>query len=183
MTMDPVEADELARRVQAGDREAFHRLFERLYRPLRIAVAVRAPDPELVDEVVQEAFVTAFERIGDYQPRGTFYPWLVGIARNRLARALRARTAADPLDAALAERLASTEIPAVFADAALVARLRRCLALLAPAARQLAQWRFAERRAVAAIAGELGRTAASVSVTVHRVRTALRECLERGAGG
>lgn len=180
--MTPAALDELVDAARAGDRSAFAAVFSATYRHVRLGVAVRCADAELVDEVVQEAYVVAFERLDEYESRGTFAAWVAGIARNRLARARRQRGRQESHLAVLEDLLApEAEVPVVV-DEALVGRVRHCLDTLTPAARELATWRFIERRPVQAIAGLLGRTAASVSVTIHRVRSALRQCIAREHG-
>src|SRR4051812_14838709 len=76
--------DDLVVRIRAGDRPAFVALIAATQDEVRSFVAAHATTVDLVEEAVQAAYVTAFERLADYRPGGTFLPWLKGIARNRL---------------------------------------------------------------------------------------------------
>lgn len=89
--LSPEACDALALRAQAGDREAFSELVVALYPQLTGFLAFHAPSAELADEIAQATLVMAFERIADYQPRGTCAGWLKGIARNLLRRELSRR--------------------------------------------------------------------------------------------
>ena len=167
---DPAEFDRLVALVRTGDRQAFRRLFDGCYREVRIFVASRAPDAELVDEVVQAAWVIAYEKLSSYRGGGSFLAWLKGIARNCLLRELeqRRRNSAQALDANLAAAPETGDL----AD-----RLAHCLGMLTPQARQLLDLRYGEALAVQVVANRLGRPVGSVSVSMHRIRAALRTCL------
>ena len=49
-------------------------------------------DPDEAEDVVQEAFVRAWERLDHFDPAHRFYTWLFTIARNRCLNALRRRS-------------------------------------------------------------------------------------------
>ena len=65
---------ELIGRARNGDAAAMDRLFARLYQPLRRWTRGRLPgwarDLADTDDLVQEALVQTFKRIGDFDPRG-----------------------------------------------------------------------------------------------------------------
>jgi RNA polymerase sigma-70 factor (ECF subfamily) len=178
--MDAAEADRLVAEVQDGRKEAFRALFLAFERPVRIHLSARAPSAEVVDEVLQATFITAYERIRAYERRGTFLFWLKGIARNRLLKELqeRARHAHHGGDA-LEALLAQTAAEDLDADDGAVdgAALQRCLGRVTPRLRELLHQRYVERRAVKDLAAELSRTETWVSVTLHRARAFLRDCL------
>jgi len=90
----------LVRRARTGDREAFGRLV-RAHLPAAHAAALGVLGlTEDADDVCQDAFVTALERLDRCRPEEKFRPWLLTIVRNRaldLRRRRRVR-AADSLD-------------------------------------------------------------------------------------
>jgi RNA polymerase sigma-70 factor (ECF subfamily) len=91
----------LIARSQAGDREAFSELIRRYEdRIFRLAQKVCARAPEEADGVHQETFVTALEKIQQFENRSTLGTWLYRIAANLCFMRLRAksRTMALPLD-------------------------------------------------------------------------------------
>ncbi|MFN3485943.1 MAG: RNA polymerase sigma factor, partial [Planctomycetota bacterium] len=97
------DVETLARRVKGGDRQAFAELYAATQRELRIFVSAYAASPEMVDEVLQAAYVSCWHSIGNYEPRGTFLAWLKGIARHHLLKALREQSRSVPLDRLVCE--------------------------------------------------------------------------------
>ncbi len=172
------DLDALARRVKAGDRRAFAELYAATQRELRIFVSAHAASPEMVDEVLQAAYVSCWQSIGGYQPRGTFLPWLKGIARHHLLKALREQSRSVPLDRLICEE-ALGRVGRASEDPK---PLDECLRRLSPAARDLLERRYAARAPLAAIAQALGRTKSWVAVTLFRIRETLRRCLAESGG-
>jgi RNA polymerase sigma-70 factor, ECF subfamily len=180
--MDPARADALVRQVQTGNREAFRTLFLEFERPIRCYLSAHASSAEMVDEVLQATFVACYESIATYEPRGTFSFWLRGIARNRLLKELRQRArhshvSADILEATLAE-VAAAQVSGSTDHAE--PNLSHCLDQVTPRVRDLLHRRYVDQIAVKQLAVELGHTETWVSVTLHRARAFLRECLQRG---
>jgi RNA polymerase sigma-70 factor (ECF subfamily) len=69
----------LVRRVQAGDVQAFGELVERNRRAVfRAAVAALGSATE-ADDVAQEAFVTAFQKLNGFREESSFKTWLLTI--------------------------------------------------------------------------------------------------------
>lgn len=93
--------EELVRRVRAGDEAAAHLLFGRHVGALRARVRRGLPKvlrPKVAEsDVVQDAYVAAFQALGDFEDRGdgSFARWLHTILRRRLLDEVRdlARTA------------------------------------------------------------------------------------------
>jgi RNA polymerase sigma-70 factor (ECF subfamily) len=73
------------REAQGGSEPAWRRLFECHFDAVyRFCLALSRGRRELAEDTAQQAFITAAERIGTYQPeQGAFRAWLLGIARNR----------------------------------------------------------------------------------------------------
>jgi RNA polymerase sigma-70 factor (ECF subfamily) len=81
----------LVARVRRGDRAAAEALAQRWLRACRaVALAVTREEAD-ADDVCQDAFVTAMERIDDCREPARFGAWLMRIARNRATDQLRAR--------------------------------------------------------------------------------------------
>ena len=81
--------EEVVRRAQRKDAAAFAQLIGRHERAaLSVAFGVLS-DATASGDVVQEAFVRAWERLADLKEPGRFGPWLCGIVRNMAIDALR----------------------------------------------------------------------------------------------
>lgn len=174
-----MESDDLTADVAAarqGDHQAFGRLVAAIHDEVRIFVAVRLADPALVDEVVQAALITVWRVLPRYEERGSFLPWVKGIALNHVRKQLsaRARDRGRPLDALLASEDASV----LGQDEPRLDRLRRCLDGLEAGVRRLIELRYGEGLDLDAVAERVGRSSSALAVKFHRVRQALRRCVE-----
>ena len=69
----------LVRRAQTGDMGAFEELVERNRRAVFRAALAGVGSPAEADDVAQEAFVTAFQKIGSFRGDATFRTWLLTI--------------------------------------------------------------------------------------------------------
>src|SRR3954469_19731743 len=150
--VDNQAADRLAVAFKAGERPAFRQLMLLTARDLRIYVASFTDSRQLVEEVLQDAYVAVFEHIQGYEPRGAFMAWLCRIARNRLLdhwRQSRRHGAlnADDVEIAIADS-GLQDLEDANSRAAASSRLRACLDQLAPRARKLVQGRHLEERSL-----------------------------------
>lgn len=78
---EAVNADDLAlvRRAQSGDVEAFGELVERHRRAVFRAALAAVRSPADADEVAQDAFVTAFQKLDGFRGEASFKTWLLAI--------------------------------------------------------------------------------------------------------
>ena len=79
---DAKSIDEVFSAVCAGDRQAFATIIEELELPLRLTAAIHLPAAQLVDDVVQEAFITIYTRRHEYEPGTNLGAWCRQIVRN-----------------------------------------------------------------------------------------------------
>jgi RNA polymerase sigma-70 factor (ECF subfamily) len=70
---------ELVRRAQAGDVDAFGDLVERNRRAVFRAALAAVGSPAEADDVAQEAFVTAFQKLSGFRGESSFKTWLLSI--------------------------------------------------------------------------------------------------------
>ena len=127
--MEQSDAD-LVTQVRLGDRRAADQLLQRYLRSCRaVALAVTGNEAD-ADDVCQDAFVSAMERIDDCRDPARFGGWLLQIVRNRGRNLLRHRRVreAEPLDEAVPDTRFSTA--AAVERSELRERLRAGLALL-----------------------------------------------------
>lgn len=74
---------QLVARVRRGDRAAAGALAERYLRACRAVALAVTGDPSDADDVCQDAFVRAYERLADCREPDRFAAWLAQIVRNR----------------------------------------------------------------------------------------------------
>jgi RNA polymerase sigma-70 factor (ECF subfamily) len=77
LTVDPDL--ELVRRAQAGDTQAFGELVERNRRAVFRAALAAVGSVTEADDVAQEAFVTAFQKLHGFRGEAAFRTWLLSI--------------------------------------------------------------------------------------------------------
>ncbi|MGW4823249.1 RNA polymerase sigma factor [Streptomyces sp. NPDC004227] len=88
----------LTRAAQAGDVAALGQLLERHRAGMRaVALSVLGPGPD-VDDVLQDAAVTALRRVGDVRDPAAVGAWLRMIVRNASRSLLRGTVPARPID-------------------------------------------------------------------------------------
>lgn len=175
--------DELVARVIAGDRDAFARIVERDSPRLRAYVACRLRDPDMAEDLAQEAFIVAYRRLAEFDQSRDFYAWLRGIARNLV---LNERRKLSREAAAREELLAQSAGPLWECDAptsSLFEALKRCMAHVSERMREFLKLRYDQGLELAEIAQRTGITAGSARVTHVRLLKSLRECLERSVAG
>ena len=160
-------------------RQVVQRLFIDHVDELKGFVASLVPDPELVDDVVQETFVAVTARAAHYDPRQSFKTWLFIVARDKLREVGgRADAEARPFaDDVLEVLVASHSGFAVSRDQ--MRFLDECIDALAPQARRIVVLRYQNSMKPRQVAKALGWTAGSVRVALSRARAAIRDCVEK----
>jgi RNA polymerase sigma-70 factor, ECF subfamily len=84
---------ELVKDVKSGDRNAFSELVKRHQKGLYRMICRLTRDSGLAEDVVQEAFVKAYQKIALFEERSSFKSWLFRIGINTANNRLRARRA------------------------------------------------------------------------------------------
>src|SRR5262245_41568265 len=97
----PHELQSLMQRLRAGDRAAFHPVFETLWPVLRRLAARHLP-PQDAEDTAQEALLKIFHRAAAFDPERSALAWALGITAYevRTARTKRRRRRESPEEAA-----------------------------------------------------------------------------------
>lgn len=197
--MDPSSSDSLLltllQRTAAGDERAFRALYDRTSPQLYALATKMMRTAEAAEDVLQDAFVQAWHRAGDYHAeRGSVMAWLSSIVRYRAIDALRrrrneARPASESLledTAAALQRLESPDEAGSGAGplASAVAddeahRLRLCLARLSQAQKQSVALAFFHGMSHHELARCLALPLGTIKSRLRRSLQRLRECLAR----
>lgn len=152
--------------------------FVRHILPLRGFIFGLVPRRHLVDDIVQETFVTACQKADTYEPGSNFKAWIFAIARFKALAALKRHGGGALLfEPDVVELLAREErLDPGFQDR--VAALDGCIAKLADAARRAIVLRYAENLGPTEIAQRMGWSVNALNVALSRARTFLRRCVE-----
>jgi RNA polymerase sigma-70 factor, ECF subfamily len=134
-----------------------------------------------VDDVLQEVNLVLWRRGHEFDGRGQFLTWACHIAYLQvLAHCKRMRREKHAYfdEGVLADLAGCVALEVEQIDAQLEA-LRACLGKLPPSQRRLILRRYEAGGSVQNLASELDRPASSVSVTLHRIRKLLSDCIAR----
>lgn len=190
LTNDPHAPDRRLRdRIVSGERGAAEALLGLHLDPLYEFVHYRlGADTSRVEDVVQDTFLVALQRMNAFDGRSSIYTWLCGIAKNRIRMARRQR-AGRSLDEALES--ADPEIDAILAeiereplpDAVLERRetqelVGATLSSLPPDYRRALLEKYVEGLSVAQIAARAGKGDKATESTLTRARIAFARVFE-----
>lgn len=172
--------------MNPGDRELFIEQVREHHAGLRGFVRSLGVDPLWVDDVAQEAFIVAYNRLEEFDRSRDFGAWLRGIARNlvineRRKDARRKRIISDNLtEVLLASSSASEEEEDEMGDFALLRlnALKECVKTLPEKSLRLLKSRYEDDHSAQDIAEEFSMNPPAVRKALERMRTALRECME-----
>jgi RNA polymerase sigma-70 factor (ECF subfamily) len=168
-------------RVRAGDRGAYAVLVERHQHGVR-RVCSGLFDEALVENLVQQTFISGFQNLGRFRVSEDLGAWLRTIAanlmRNELRRAGRERKYLVAYHQQLLLRLAH-EDAAEDSASRMQEALSECVQALAPAAAQAIRLRYQDGLGIPAVARAIERTELATRQLLFRARLALRSCAER----
>ena len=177
MLPGPGDADEtLMAQVAQGDRQALRLLFGR-HQLMVYRFAMRlVGNSATAEDIVSEVFLELWRRAASFEGRARLSTWILAIARNKAVSIMRGR-----IDAAQAipDRAGTAEenLDASQRGAA----LRRCLAQLSPAHREIIDLTYYHEKSVEEVATIVGIPAATVKTRMFYARRELAERL-RAAG-
>lgn len=138
--------------------------------------------PEAVDDVAQECFILALEKLDQFERGTDFGAWVRGMARRLVMNLLRKEQRrqiilSDAVTQFTAD--AAEDDPVDDLTAEKVEALRCCIGQLPERSRELVRMRYFEDLSPGAIASRLERTANDVRQMLFRLRRALMECVEK----
>jgi len=136
-----------------------------------------SPRLDLVEDLVQEVFIAAWENLNSFRGASPLRAWLLGIARHKVEDHYRRRLqSAQPLEPATAE-----ELPAEDLDMEGIAdrerterRARQVLEELPERYRVALQWRYWEKRSTRQMAKAVGRSEKAIERLLARAREQFR---------
>jgi len=165
---------ELVGLVLNGDSTAFAQLVRRYEAPVRAVGMNILGNTDAADDTAQEAFIRAYEKLGQLRTPAAFGPWLLKIARRCALDAARRRPKAEQL-----ERLA--HVPAPSDDGQLDSAKQELLAAvlkLPKAQRQVVMLRYFGAHSVRETADAIGRSVGTVTKQLSRAHGRLRNILK-----
>ncbi|MGW3917380.1 ECF subfamily RNA polymerase sigma factor, BldN family [Streptomyces sp. NPDC005070] len=175
---DSARMMDLVERAQAGEADAFGRLYDQYSDTVYRYIYYRVGSKATAEDLTSETFLRALRRIGTFTWQGRdFGAWLVTIARNLVAdhfKSSRFRlevTTGEMLDANEVERSPEDSVLESLSNAALLDAVRR----LNPQQQECVTLRFLQGLSVAETARVMGKNEGAIKTLQYRaVRTLAR---------
>lgn len=198
---ESLESEDFLRRLRLREHESFRRLVEAYHRNL-VAFVTAVAGERRAEEIVQEAWISIYKGLPDFEGRASLKTWLYTIVRNTAARVLRKEERSD-LFGGRAQKDPDAELDAwyrtrfddsghwqegpppweIASPEALLreAELQRCidhtLTLLTPAQRAVFTLKDLERIETPEICNITGLSHTNVRVLLHRARMKLLQVI------
>ncbi|MSR41463.1 MAG: sigma-70 family RNA polymerase sigma factor [Phycisphaerales bacterium] len=160
-------------------------LFEVLVRehsgPLLAFIRAIARERSVEDDLMQEAFVVAWRRIGDYDRSRPFGPWLRGIAARCAMKRRRSQSTLFVDEATLdgiTQHVNAFESRADLEHVERIDAVRDCVDRLAEEHRTIVQLAYQDSRGLRVIAEFLAVTEENAKKRLQRARAAVAKCME-----
>jgi len=170
---------ELIARILDGHAEDYGYFLER-YSQEAFAIVVRlVPQQEDAEELVQDAFVRAFNRLDTFEGRSTFSTWICRIAYTTAISWLRKRRM-KYLSIDDQPKLTDTEVDEAFDDESRIEELRRAITLLKPDEQTLITLYYYDNRPLNDIAYILDAEPNTLATRLHRIRRKLYLLMKHG---
>jgi len=168
MLTDPV----LWSRARNGEKGSFEELVRRYARAVYGLSMALLGDPHAAEDVTQEAFTRAYQRLGTCRDPSRIGAWLLSIARNCARETLRA--------VARVKTFPDIEAPAAPDDRAeenqqKIEELRRALAALTAEQQMLLAMKYQEGKSCKEIAAHTGMSLSNVKVSIFRAYEEMRK--------
>ena len=171
-------ADEraLLEAVLQKDRKAAAEFVSRFADPIYGYVSRRlTPRADLVEDVVQDVFLVALQKLDTFAGQSSVVGWLLGIARHKVEDVYRARLREpdpfpDDMDGLSAGPAIEPDLDEVIDAARAEEKTRRILDQLPSAYSAVLQWRYWEKRSTREMAEQTGKTEKAIERLLARAR-------------
>ena len=132
------------------------------------------PRADLVEDLVQEVFLAAWENLEKFRGESALRTWLLGIARHKVGdhyrKRLRELQLAEEEESLESEPVSNHDLEEVIAERRAGELTREVLSILPEAYSVVLLWRYWENRSVRDIAVQTGRTEKAIERLLARAR-------------
>ncbi len=182
------EDDVLVKRAIGGDEQAYKELVEKYQRALYFHILKMIKDKEQVNDLVQEAFVKAFDNLNTYSTNYAFSTWLYRIATNHTIDYLRKKklktlSIDEPVKTRDGEMQMQLEDKTAGTDRNIIRKQRQDMVQgaiedLPPKYRKVIEMRHMEEKSYQEIADVLDLPLGTVKAHIFRARELLYKALK-----
>lgn len=171
---------------EPGNCAEFSRVVQRHHRDLLVFARALTRNPQASSEIVQDAFVTAWEKLSTFDVTRDFGAWMRGIVRNKWREWLRRNSRSVDIDdehlALLDGAVAEWQSVTARDHNPVFSNLELCLDRLPNSLREAVDAYYYLHQHGDEAAAALGASPAALRKRLQRARQLLRDCLERKLG-
>ena len=170
--------------VLQKDRKAAAEFVSRFADPIYGYVSRRlTPRADLVEDVVQDVFLVALQKLDTFAGQSSVVGWLLGIARHKVEDVYRARLREpdpfpDDMDGLNAGRAIEPDLDELIDAARAEQKTRRILDQLPAAYSAALLWRYWEKRSTREMAEQTGKTEKATERLLSRARMSFKRLWE-----
>lgn len=183
-SLDPAALHALIDAVLGGNKEAYAGIVGAYQDMLLSYAAFRMPDSDLVDEVVHETFIRAYEQLEDFQRDKDFGHWLRVICKYMMMAEFKRfssenhnkRNYGDHIRVLLSQNAVEEQD---VDEGDTYSLLSSCLQSLPEKSRSMLEMKYQKKLPASAISTHFGQSVGWVATTLFRVRSELRRCVEQ----
>lgn len=171
--------------VLQGDKESYRFIIRKYGSIIRAYLASHLNDPSTVDDLAQDVFISAFEKLSEFDMNRNFNAWLKGIARNKLYMHLRETyreiNKCQDMRLRIYHDVANDMISASECKGTRIKKLQDCLEKLPGKTRDIVKCRYSKGEKVRSIANRYDTTVSAISSLLYRGKNMLESCIDQGA--
>ncbi len=165
----------IALTLTSGDRRAYGELVSRHQSRVRAWLRQLTGDPTDADDLAQETFMKAWEKLRSYRGEGRFVSWLMKLAYNEFLQSRRREERRGRLGASYREETAALQAAGEEGRGELAPDLPRLLSVLGETERQVLLLNYGCGFSHAEIGEVLDIPAGTVKSHIHRGKARIRE--------
>ena len=174
-----IDEPDLIRRIAAGDKAAFRRLYALYEKRAFFFIQRRLGDPHESADVFHEVMMDVWRKADGFEGRSKVSSWIFQIAHNKSVDVLRKRGRRDwdELDEETADDApTAADLLEIADDAAIV---RHCVERLKPPSREVITLAYFEGLKYREIAESLACAEGTIKARVHRAMKDIEACVRR----
>ncbi|MFH0914551.1 MAG: sigma-70 family RNA polymerase sigma factor [Chloroflexota bacterium] len=171
--------ENLVRRAQCGEGEAFTQLYETYFDRIYRYVTVKVGDRVEAEDLTQEVFIKALRSLGSFRWKGvSFSAWLFRLAHNHLVDYWRKKGKRIMVSLEDAPPIADNSNPQLAAEQNLeIEQVVLAAEGLTPAQKEVISLRFAADLPIAEVARIMGKSEGAIKALQHSAIVSLRKKL------
>ncbi|EWH10218.1 ECF subfamily RNA polymerase sigma-24 factor [Catenovulum agarivorans DS-2] len=169
-------------KVRNGDAQAYAAIVERYQSSVRACLRMRLQEPAEAEDLTQETFILAFNKLDEFDDSRPVDAWLRGIAINLLRNYIRKHKPISVGSHAELETLINQQLDIDYSqgqEVASVAALKDCMAQLNEKTQKLVNQHYKQGFSIAELTKQHGVRHSAMTMRMFRIREKLRECIEK----